>query len=312
MADWYYSDLWRQRQIGPVSAADLLAMNREGQIGAETRVWRQGMEKWESFRERAPEIFGPDDEGESPVLGVCAHSGRVLRRTEMIPYGDALIAIDARQEFVQSLMETGRTLVADATEKGVTYVGFWWRVLAILLDEMVKMVPNWIFSMIPPIAMLVMAGGGLEDSNTAGFLFAGSYFLSVLLTFGFTIFYETWMEGRYRATVGKMVIGAQVVRPDGSRLSYWRAFLRWLAKSPLGWTITTIPPLVIFVFLAIAMYAGFQDTDRPGIVIASFFFASVIAVLLTGVFSSVFWSAAFDPEKRALHDRIAATRVIKK
>jgi uncharacterized RDD family membrane protein YckC len=41
--------------------------------------------------------------------------------------------------------------------------------------------------------------------------------------------YDVLMNGRFGATVGKMVIGARIVVWDGSRLGYSRAALRWLA-----------------------------------------------------------------------------------
>lgn len=41
--------------------------------------------------------------------------------------------------------------------------------------------------------------------------------------------YDVVLNGRFGATVGKMAIGARIVVWDGSRLSYGRAALRWLA-----------------------------------------------------------------------------------
>ena len=315
MAEWYYTDIWRQ-QYGPVEDKALLQLNRDGIIGADTHVWKNGLAGWEPFRAHAPELFKGENgdsnkDGDSLTLGVCAHSGRILEREEMIPYGEALIALDAKQEFVQSLMETGRTMVEDATETGVQYVGFWMRFLGVILDEMVKWVPHMVFSMIPSLVMAIGAGAG-ADEVTLGYLMMGSVFLSAFLTLAFLIFYETWMVGKYQGTVGKMVIGAKVVNPDGTKLTYWRSFFRWFAKNPVGYLISSLPPLLIFIFMMVAISSGFENSERPAIVGATVFFLMVISVLLTGVFSAVFWMAAFDPEKRALHDRIASTRVIKK
>ena len=268
------------------------------------------MSEWEPFRTRAVELFDNDENGNPPELGVCAHSHKVLEIQEMVPYGEALIATDAKQDFVQSLMETGKTMVVDATDSGVKYVGFWWRFLAIALDEMVKMVPNWIFSMIPYAALMFSATR--FDDQTTGYVMAGTYFVYGLLTVAFVIFYETWMVGRFQGTVGKLVIGAKIVNPDGSRLTYGRAFIRWAAKNVLGGIICTIPPLILFS-AAIALVAqGLTDSERPGIIVATIFFAMMVSVMLGAVFSAVYWMAAFDPEKRTLHDRVASTRVIKK
>ena len=42
--------------------------------------------------------------------------------------------------------------------------------------------------------------------------------------------YEVFMNGRFGATVGKMIIGAKIVRSDGSPLGYKFAFFRFLAR----------------------------------------------------------------------------------
>jgi uncharacterized RDD family membrane protein YckC len=43
------------------------------------------------------------------------------------------------------------------------------------------------------------------------------------------VLYNTLMNGTYGATLGKMAVGARVVRNDGARLTYSRALLRALA-----------------------------------------------------------------------------------
>ena len=76
--------------------------------------------------------------------------------------------------------------------------------------------------------------------------------------------YNTIMQGKYGATLGKMACGLRVVQPDGAPISYGRAFGRAWAE----------------------MLSGFI-CDIGYIV------------------------AAFDDQKRSLHDHIANTRVIR-
>lgn len=40
--------------------------------------------------------------------------------------------------------------------------------------------------------------------------------------------YDVFMNGRFGATVGKLIVGARIVRADGSRLGYGFAFIRFL------------------------------------------------------------------------------------
>jgi uncharacterized RDD family membrane protein YckC len=77
--------------------------------------------------------------------------------------------------------------------------------------------------------------------------------------------YTTFFVGKYGATPGKMACGLQVVRPDGGRVTYLRAFGRYFAE----W-LSQITLLIGYII------------------------------------------AAFDDEKRSLHDLICDTRVIRK
>ena len=43
--------------------------------------------------------------------------------------------------------------------------------------------------------------------------------------------YETWFVGRWGATPGKMACGMKVVRADGSKVTYLRAFGRYWGKA---------------------------------------------------------------------------------
>jgi uncharacterized RDD family membrane protein YckC len=77
--------------------------------------------------------------------------------------------------------------------------------------------------------------------------------------------YVIYFTGKYGATPGKMACKIEVIRPDGSRLTYGRA------------------------------------TGR--------YFAEILSSLTLGV---GYIMVAFDEEKRALHDRVADTRVVRK
>jgi uncharacterized RDD family membrane protein YckC len=87
----------------------------------------------------------------------------------------------------------------------------------------------------------------------------------MVIQYAIVISYETIMIGRFGATLGKMAVGIRVVKSDGSRVGYGRAFGRYFAK---------------------------------------------IVSLLTLLIGYIM--AGFDSQKRALHDYICDTRVIKK
>lgn len=313
MASWFYTDS-EAKQEGPVDEESLLKLNTQGEIHAKSLVWKEGMEDWIPFRDIAASLFGEDEEGRPIEIGVCAYSQKIYPVSEMMPYGEAVIGLEHKDAFIQRLMETGSVEIADESEKRFEYMGFWWRTLSSFLDYLIKMVPTWI-CMIP--YYIVAFTGGIESiesdpSTGAVVALAVAYGIGLLGMLAVSIFYETWMVGKYQGTLGKLIIGARVVSPDGSRLSYKQAFIRWLAKKPLNYVIVWLPASV-GVGVVIAAVTGFADDSGSS---ATFGLAFVSALFvffaLLGICLGVYWMAAFDSEKRTLHDRIASTRVIKK
>lgn len=325
MVNWFYTDKLATQQ-GPVDGATLLDLNRRGDLRARSLVWREGMPQWTPFRDVAAELFAEEegvvgDEGEGVEIGVCAHSGRVYPLKEMLPYGSALIGPEEKEDFVRRLMEGAAVEIEDATEKRLDYVGFWWRTLAATLDYMVKMIPASL-CMVPYYLAAMIAGASAPDPEagsieelTGGMtaLMIAAYGLGLLGNLALSIFYETWMVGRYQATLGKIIVGAKVVNPDGSRLTYKRAFIRWLAKKPLNMVLVWLPSTLGFA-LVVALMAGMAASggEDGATFVFSMLTGLVVYAGLLLLCSAVYWMAAFDPEKRTLHDRVSATRVVKK
>ncbi len=319
MASWFYTDALASQQ-GPVDEATLLGLNRSGELRARTLVWREGLPAWVPFRDVAAELLAQPGDGAGPVeIGVCAHSGRVHRLEEMLPYGEAFIGPEEKEDFVRRMMEGAAVGIEDATEKRFDYVGFWWRALASTVDYMVKMIPASL-CMVPYYIADVLDGvkpgeNANSFSGVTGWTVwtAVAYGLGVIVNLGLSIGYDTWMVGRYQATLGKLVIGAKVVNPDGTALTYRRAFLRWLVKKPLITVLVWAPAMVGFA-LMIGLVVGLAQSgsDESAAVVLAVIGGIVAFFALLALGTGVYWMAAFDPQKRALHDRIAGTRVVKK
>lgn len=311
MEEWFYTDASRTQQ-GPVKDRTLLDLNQNGKINATSLVWKEGMLEWEPFSKVAAPLFGQSDDGILVEIGVCAHSKRIYPVSEMMPYGEALIGVEHKSDFVQRLMESGSTEIVDATESTLIYVGFWWRVLSSFLDYLVKLIPTYI-CMIPYYVVMFTAGASDDSDALGGMTVAGAvaYGVGLLGVLGISIFYETWMIGKHGSTLGKMAVGAKVVNPDGSKLTYGRAFLRWLAKKPLNTFIIYVPSTIALVLLMGIGFSTFdQDSNALGATAIAGGFAAY--VLIAGLLSGVYWMCAFDDEKRTLHDRLCSTRVVKK
>ncbi len=317
MASWFYTDKEAIQQ-GPIDDSSLLELNLNGDINAKSLVWQEGFAEWVSFRSVAQGFYRDTESGVPLEIGVCAHSEQVYLVSEMIPYGEALVGPEHKEGFVQTLMESGTIKVQDATAKRFDYVGFWWRVLSSVLDYMIKMIPSWICMI--PYYVAAFSGGMSVGGDDPEDIFAGwsvimgvCYGLGLLAILAVSIFYETWMVGKYQGTLGKLIIGAKVVNPDGSKLTYKRAFLRWLVKKPLNYLILFLPSTLGFA----AVVGGLAALDLGGDEDASAFVLAMVTgmfvyVALLGLCAGIYWMAAFDPERRAFHDRLIGTRVVRK
>jgi uncharacterized RDD family membrane protein YckC len=161
-------------------------------------------------------------------------------------------------------------LQAAAAAQGVRPCGFWARLAARILDQLI-----WgaIFFVIwTPIAQahhwtLPVLPQELTDAAVEQFRQQLAVWMDQAAPVLYPVFllYEVLLTGRYGATIGKMAVGARVTLEDGSPIGYTRALLRWLAARLSDLTFG-------FGYLLIALR----------------------------------------PDKRALHDLLAATRVIYK
>jgi len=241
--EWYY--MQGGNRMGPVGEPEFQALVSNGTIAAQTYVWREGMAQWQRYGDLQPQ--------EGIIAGanyVCAECGGMFAAEDMVRYGEQWVCAQCKPVFFQRLKE-------GAALPGVmVYAGFWVRFGAVVIDSICMNIVTFIIG-----AVIGASIGGEADEATATI---GS-FLSSAISVVVNVGYETFFVGRFGATLGKMAAGIKVVRPDGSRVTYLRAFGRVFGKSLSG------------IILGIG-----------------------------------YIMAAFDDEKRALHDRICDTRVVRK
>jgi uncharacterized RDD family membrane protein YckC len=289
--NWFYADGTQQK--GPVSEVELASLVQQGAIKAETLVWREGQPDWQPLGRVRPDLAATTG---APVIGGLA------------------VPEQGKDLLVQQMREG---VVTGPLTAGVQYVGFWWRVLARFIDNLVVGAVTCMFAM--PIAMVLGASGTLRSSgDDFGAEFKMqliSQGISQLITWTIGAVYFTWMTGRYSATLGKLALGFKVVTEDGMPLTYARSFGRWAADQLLGWviasTIVTIPVLLVLV----PAIGGVGNIFERGneLLLGGWMLALFGAVIVGGLVGAFpWWMAAFDDEKRALHDRVCATRVVRK
>lgn len=313
---WFYS--FRGKQKGPVTACDLLVLESSGLITGNSNIWAEGMPEWrplDTVRDQVRAEVGDED---LTVFGVCAHSQEVHPRSEMITYGESLIAPEHKDAFVQSLHE-GSRIEEQLLEGEMRYVGFWWRVLASTIDFMIKaginmmfMIPLFILA-IPAFEKLSGTGGPPDPDMMAGVIAGvmGAYIFMFLGTLVSSLVYEVWMVGKYGGTVGKLALQFRVVNADGTKLSYAKSFARW-ASEVLGKFIffSIFYVLNIMIMMMFGMAAGAMSNNAPDFSPAMGAGMILIGTVVSYLACFPWWIAAHNKQKKALHDFICGTRVV--
>jgi uncharacterized RDD family membrane protein YckC len=238
--------------VGPISASEFQSLAADGTIGPDTLVLSEDMEDCQPYAvvsagaaasQNPPPI--PDIPTED--MKACAECNGWFSENEMVQYKDSWICAACKPLFFQRVREGG------SLNMHFHYAGFWMRFVARLVDGLFIGSINAIIAFCLSVAF---------NSSFLEELFGGK---TSLIQLPIEVIYTTYFLGAYGATLGKMACGIWIVRPDGQRISYWRAFARYFAA----------------ILSQIILFLGF-----------------IIA--------------AFDDEKRALHDRICDTRVVYK
>jgi uncharacterized RDD family membrane protein YckC len=249
---WYYAE--SGKSVGPFSEQDWQGLLQRGAIQSDTLVWREGMPEWKRYEELAGGGVATEVPAAIANRGnvvACSECGQVLPEEETVRYGNASVCANCKPVFVQRLRQ------GVASTGALHYAGFWIRAGAYIVDALILLVVNLALSF---VVGAMTAGIDVETEPGA---FLAVQFLLMLLQLALGAGYEVWFLGRFGATPGKMACGLRVVTSDGGRISYLRAFGRYLGK--------------------------------------------IVSFLIFGI---GFLMAAFDPEKRTLHDRMADTRVV--
>jgi uncharacterized RDD family membrane protein YckC len=190
-------------------------------------VWRDGMANWQLLRQArpagSPSPTAPPSTAPSVVGGtgapgdiVCAECGHIFTRDNAIQYGTSWVCATCKPVFLQKLRE-GTQSTGEAQ-----FAGFWIRFAAKFIDGLVMAVILAI-----PIVIVVMAL--LRNTTPGQPPNVGQLLLQIGIQLVATLFgvaYNTFMVGKYGATLGKMAVGIRVVTPEGQPISYLRAFGR--------------------------------------------------------------------------------------
>jgi len=121
--------------------------------------------------------------------------------------------------------------------------GFWLRYLAFSTDQVILLLLLAIFVVLGFLSLAMAPSAGREIP----FLRQLRIVVPVIfpLWFALNIAYFTFFHGSWGQTIGKMIFGLRVVRPDGQPLTYSRALLR-----TFGYFVSALPLFLGFLWVA--------------------------------------------------------------
>ncbi|WP_421680815.1 RDD family protein [Stenotrophomonas bentonitica] len=219
MTEWYFAD--GQDRQGPLSADDMRQRFQRGDITLATLVWREGFAQWAPLSEAVDELQLQNLAAAASNLG----SGIDLRGDyTAIDNGTAPLpgtGGGTYSPYTAPAAATGYANAAVVNGQDVVYAGFWKRYAAYFIDYILLTVVTLPLSM---IINLTGAGSGNESVQVALTLVV--MLLSMVISIGY---YAGFHASRGGATLGKMAVGIKVVRGNGERISFLRAFCRYLA-----------------------------------------------------------------------------------
>jgi uncharacterized RDD family membrane protein YckC len=196
----------------------------------------------------------------------CSQCGRTFAQSDVVLIAGTWVCGECKPAFLSRMMANGPA----AALSGFRYGGFWIRFGARIVDGIVLGVPLMVlFFLLMPNVFRPQS----EISNPFLMAFATFNLTYLVVSLLVSCAYEVMMLKYRGATLGKMVCGLKIVRPDGSDLNWGICFGRYFM-----WNVVSsrVPILNLVLLLVSAIMAG------------------------------------TDSEKRALHDRVCNTRVIYK
>ncbi|MCW6027868.1 putative RDD family membrane protein YckC [Stenotrophomonas rhizophila] len=219
MTEWYFAD--GQERQGPLSADDMRQRFQRGEITLTTLVWREGFAQWAPLSEAVDELQLQHLASTASTVG----SGIDLRGDyTAIDNGTAPLpgtGGGTYSPYTAPAAATGYANTAVVSGQEVVYAGFWKRYAAYFIDYILLTVVTLPLSMIINVMGVSSGNEGVQVALTLVVML-----LSMVISIGY---YAGFHASRGGATLGKMAVGIKVVRGNGERISFLRAFCRYLA-----------------------------------------------------------------------------------
>jgi len=191
-----------------------------------------------------------------------------------------------------------QTMAAPSTATARPVANLNARISAYLVDSVILLAFILVFFVIGGSILLFTSDMGRGDAPDWAYYACVSVFLGGCLLF-WTAFNLALLRLRSQTT-GMYVVGIRIIGEDGTPLDRRRTLLRWFGLHPLLFHPLLFPVWGIFSLLVVSL------------TLSQIVLVVTLALLLLCIASPLASLVALlmDPERRALHDRLAGTLVV--
>jgi uncharacterized RDD family membrane protein YckC len=173
------------------------------------------------------------------------------------------------------------------------YAGFWKRLAAAIMDSLLMI----------PLMFIVHITQSISITSSIITLVVSSLLFSA---------YVIYFHYRFGATLGKMAVGIKITCPDGTQINLKQALLRSSVEICLSLIAVTAQLIALkYADPEIYLNAGFTDRAKYILLLYPAWY-SLVSTLSQIWWWSEFIVLLFNKRKRAIHDFMAGTVVIKK
>lgn len=172
------------------------------------------------------------------------------------------------------------------------YAGFWIRLGSLLLD----------FIILLPVVIIILYLNGLSKN---------AFYYTLLPNLIFSFWYRIYLVKKQGGTPGKLIMGIKIIKIDGSDVSWKEAILREIVNYGLTFFIS----IVTIIALSQADTAHYESLtwltkQQYLMTLMPIFFTIYTWSSNTWVYSE-FFVLLFNKRKRALHDFMAKTVIVR-
>ncbi|MBS1834556.1 MAG: RDD family protein [Acidobacteria bacterium] len=302
---WYYAD--NGRQAGPIDDATLDNMIRLGSIGQETLVWKEGMGNWQPLGTVRPMAAPPPPAAPAPQPPMAPAAAPLQQQpqqqayTPPAPQNDPFAQIGAGiQQAAQSFHQGAQQAFGQPQGQGVTCANCG---QMFSMNDVVYLGNGYVCAGCKPAYMQRMREGGASAVGPRRYGGFWIRFVAILID-GLIL----GIAGALISFPVQLAVGA--ISDNPMSLIAISGLLQLVqmagAAAYMGYFLSTKGATIgkQVMGLKVIRSDGSPITFQRGV---GRYFASMVSALILGLGYII---AAFDAEKRTLHDYICDTRVI--